>query len=228
MLLLKCISCAFVISILILTRQSDSGQLETEETVVSFGGGNIDDNILKFYKYLHSLGLLRTKPLAIESGKSLSDTVISEKYLFRYYPTGFDAFLWELNKTNSGLQLFQKDGQARLRYATNITILVPFVDFQPYEFITPLDLHTLNLAQAVHKHNLIAQYKDTQSLLSKLENKRKQLNQLNPNLPPNFPLLRDKGENKFSSRRLSSSRLSAEAAATDGKWKLATGNRRFH
>ncbi len=57
------------------------------------------------------------------------------------------------------------------------------VDFQPYEFITPLDLHTLNLAQAVHKHNLIAQYKDTQSLLSKLENKRKQLNQLNPNLP---------------------------------------------
>jgi hypothetical protein len=151
--------------------------------IISFRGGNIDNNLLRLYNYLYSKGRLPVKCLGVPKGLTLEETLIEEKILFKYYPADFDKFLVELNRQNPDVKIrTNRRGTKEVVYQPNSRIIVPDIRFEKYEYLTAIELSGTPLVIAAREKNLIWGYEPNRYALQlpANEEKKKKLVDLNP------------------------------------------------
>jgi len=152
--------------------------------IISFRGGNIDDNLLRLYNYLYSKGRLPLRCLTVPRGLTLEETLVNQKVLFKYYSDDFDKFLVELNRQNSDVKIRTKKGTSKeiLIYQPNSKIIVPNIHFEKYEYLTAIELSGTPLAAAARKKNLIWGYEPNRKAMRLVADvdKKKKFIHLNP------------------------------------------------
>lgn len=155
------------------------------EIIVTFRGGEIDDNITAFYLHLMKVGALPTRDVEVR-GTSFQDDFFKENVLFAYYPTELNALLATLNRGNQEVKfLTTKSGRGPepVFGPGPTTVTVPDLKFTEYNYLEVLQLKGSALADVAKDRYLYRAYsseKDERVPITGDAKKLAEVTRLNP------------------------------------------------